>query len=757
MICTLQVWKQKGEEYRVVSGDGWLWLSATRHYQFVPMGSVGLRGAAKKLRERREKKEEEATEEGDKKSEAEEEKKDRKDGEMMETDANEDNEKGEESKETDKADYTRDKTEGDSETEMETSEKLPLPAMIDVSEALSKHTFYTKAPKPYSRLDSLLEKREKQYEIELKQKLAVEQIITRYKKQEEDRKKLLAAQQQTKDGAKEKKNEKGEESDDVDVVGDKQEEQTVAAVNGEITESEEKQSNEEVISGNSAALLRKAIKQRKIEEDQESIDADEETDEESIDEDELTVPDEPEDDAVSGNEDVEGNEVTAQEGVNEVIAPEAVEEGDGVDPEETVYETEVVGQDNNVAVNEATIPETIPEEGEGVIPAETFNEGNLDAANTEFIEPSSTSELESESGALLTQDYSTSVVNEATEAVESENMKEMPSGEYMEIPQVDGTGDEKVDSQTNAGPVTVGTPANANTATPKPNTVQRIIPIPKVIPPSNAVARPAAAAATKATTVAKQAAIATAANLLAIQNSAVGQAVHALIQGSKIQLTASAVADLESKLKLIGDTQQSCNLIKFKTRGGKQALSKYAKGKSLPTCQKFTIKKGGKKSLFILEKHDVRKLARKAGKKETPGFKYDCKMNNVNWAYPCPRPTFKTCWRWRTQNVLTLGAVAVQLRVLWASLRWDDLASKPPTGGTNTMTTETDITTTELLKRRDIGAFGLKSEYLVRKIVVPIGMPAAPKSKFKCNIYNFLRYIELKLHYSRVMLKATYI
>ena len=38
----------------------------------------------------------------------------------------------------------------------------------------------------------------------------------------------------------------------------------------------------------------------------------------------------------------------------------------------------------------------------------------------------------------------------------------------------------------------------------------------------------------------------------------------------------------------------------------------------------------------------------------------------------------------------------------------------------NTITTETEIITTELLKRRDLAPFGIRSEYLVRKIVVPI-------------------------------------
>ena len=69
----------------------------------------------------------------------------------------------------------------------------------------------------------------------------------------------------------------------------------------------------------------------------------------------------------------------------------------------------------------------------------------------------------------------------------------------------------------------------------------------------------------------------------------------------------------------------------------------------------------------------------------------------------------------------------MQLRVLWACIRWDDLAAKPPSGGSTTITTETDITTKEVLERKDVGPWGLRSEYLVRHIVVPLGVPCQPK------------------------------
>lgn len=45
----LKVWKQKGEEYRIYHGDGWLWVSASRNYKFEPQNQCGLRSVAKKL------------------------------------------------------------------------------------------------------------------------------------------------------------------------------------------------------------------------------------------------------------------------------------------------------------------------------------------------------------------------------------------------------------------------------------------------------------------------------------------------------------------------------------------------------------------------------------------------------------------------------------------------------------------------------------------------------------------------------------
>lgn len=48
-------------------------------------------------------------------------------------------------------------------------------------------------------------------------------------------------------------------------------------------------------------------------------------------------------------------------------------------------------------------------------------------------------------------------------------------------------------------------------------------------------------------------------------------------------------------------------------------------------------------------------------------------------------------------------------------------------------TTETDIITTEIIKRRDVGPYGIRSEYCIRKIICPLGNRDTPKGKSVCS------------------------
>ena len=205
--------------------------------------------------------------------------------------------------------------------------------------------------------------------------------------------------------------------------------------------------------------------------------------------------------------------------------------------------------------------------------------------------------------------------------------------------------------------------------------------------------------------------------------------MQALIQGGKIHLTPDSVTELESKLENVGCTRFKTSIGRFAHTSRKSLAGRYVLRKGgIPNVHKF-MTRARRSSLFCLDRFQTRRLARFGGLRETPGFNYNCKMNNVYWPYPCPRTLFKTAWRYRTHCVNSLAAAALQMRVLWACVRWDDLTQKPPAGGTNTVSTEMDIVTTELLKRREIGPYGLQSEFLVRRINVPIGITTQPKGE----------------------------
>ncbi|XP_053511463.1 nucleosome-remodeling factor subunit BPTF isoform X5 [Artibeus jamaicensis] len=169
-------------------------------------------------------------------------------------------------------------------------------------------------------------------------------------------------------------------------------------------------------------------------------------------------------------------------------------------------------------------------------------------------------------------------------------------------------------------------------------------------------------------------------------------------------------------------TKDKVKLMKF------SRPKKTRSGTALPSYRKF-VTKSSKKSIFVLPNDDLKKLARKGGIREVPYFNYNAKPALDIWPYPSPRPTFGITWRYRLQTVKSLAGVSLMLRLLWASLRWDDMAAKAPPGGgtTRTETSETEITTTEIIKRRDVGPYGIRSEYCIRKIICPIGVPEAPK------------------------------
>lgn len=156
------------------------------------------------------------------------------------------------------------------------------------------------------------------------------------------------------------------------------------------------------------------------------------------------------------------------------------------------------------------------------------------------------------------------------------------------------------------------------------------------------------------------------------------------------------------------------------------------------------------RSMMALHRIELRQLARTGGRLYVNGFNTLMKPNMAAWPYPCSRPSFKMCWLYRTMNARTLAAVALQLRILWCCLRWDDMAKRPPTqDGKYQETTETEISTMEILKHRICGRFSEKTQYLRRKVVIPLEMPKTIRGKcpqfrsecnFKFNYFVILRF-----------------
>ncbi|KAI5633082.1 PHD-finger domain-containing protein [Phthorimaea operculella] len=116
-----------------------------------------------------------------------------------------------------------------------------------------------------------------------------------------------------------------------------------------------------------------------------------------------------------------------------------------------------------------------------------------------------------------------------------------------------------------------------------------------------------------------------------------------------------------------------------------------------PLCSSFHTRSKAK-TIMVLPHHELKKLSRQAGHSTVSGFSHSAKPNQAVWPYPCARPLFKTCWLYRTVNLQWLASAALQLRILWAL-------------------------SLELLKHRHIGQFSERTQYLRRRVVIPLELP----------------------------------
>ncbi|VDM60265.1 unnamed protein product [Angiostrongylus costaricensis] len=95
----------------------------------------------------------------------------------------------------------------------------------------------------------------------------------------------------------------------------------------------------------------------------------------------------------------------------------------------------------------------------------------------------------------------------------------------------------------------------------------------------------------------------------------------------------------------------------------------------LPEVHRFVSRGSRRTSIFVIPQVTLRRLAKSGGRKAiyVPSFSSTAKGNLQYWNYPAPRPCFDLCWRWLTANCTSLQSVALQLRILWASVRWLDM------------------------------------------------------------------------------------
>jgi hypothetical protein len=116
----------------------------------------------------------------------------------------------------------------------------------------------------------------------------------------------------------------------------------------------------------------------------------------------------------------------------------------------------------------------------------------------------------------------------------------------------------------------------------------------------------------------------------------------------------------------------------------------------------YTTSKSKKRTIFVLADHELRHLAWRYGQANVQGFHKGSKNNSDNCFYPTLRPIFKTCWLYRTNGLSSLNAAALQLRILWACLRWDEMT-------TNTSNySSCDIENVASLSKLDINNLKLK-------------------------------------------------
>ncbi|XP_077110815.1 nucleosome-remodeling factor subunit BPTF isoform X2 [Ranitomeya variabilis] len=685
-----QVWKQKGEEYRVTGYGGWSWISKTHVHRFLPRlpGNTNV-NYRKMLAEKTESAMEE--ESGDKiKAEPD---RDR----TVEEDKRKDQSGATEPAEEDSAERESENAESVKDEPMEVDEAVEVDAacgagegpfpdadLINVSLGFQRRTWYKKVVKS-SRLDALLERRERQFAYEEKQRL--------------ERLKLVSGSQQHRglqDGSKARSIGRGTARKlDLDGASQDMAKSSSPTPKEDPAEMAENETKEETPASadsrqdhhpSSCPADKSAEGEQSEEVSDKSVPPNDEGNPEPSAEsmEKGSVSETPEDRSTDGDQEDVASHTCAdhhQEGETAAI----------------VITPQVNGKFLKKSHGQETEVKNIP----------TSPHSSTDTALKAFMNGNVSMEEEDENGVSAGKEdcvLEKSATSPLTSAEESSLSNDSVQQNGLPPDTMNG----ERNSQTVVTEVT--------TTTTTVSTSRTVVEVSSMSPTPEVSSEKTCLSSTTTTTVTKV-------------TSPSDRGALSVSEHSRTTVTAS-----DSSTTQAGTISSLMTISKEYTTKDRVRLCKFSKpkksrsGTALPSYRKF-VTKSNKKSIFVLPLDDLKKLSRRGGIREVPFFSYNAKPVHDIWPYPSPRPTFGITWRYRLQTVKSLAGVSLMLRLLWASLRWDDMIAKPPPGGgiTRTESSETEIITTEIIKRREVGPYGIRSEYCVRKIICPIGVPEAPK------------------------------
>lgn len=135
----------------------------------------------------------------------------------------------------------------------------------------------------------------------------------------------------------------------------------------------------------------------------------------------------------------------------------------------------------------------------------------------------------------------------------------------------------------------------------------------------------------------------------ALQSNVMSQAASSTVTTTTTQPSSRAAVPQKAKAPASTTTSSMTISKEYSTRD-RVSLLRFSKSKkarsgtALPSYRKF-VTKSSKKSIFILPKDDLKRLARRGSNREVPIFNYNAKPALDIWPYPSPRPTFGITWR----------------------------------------------------------------------------------------------------------------